>query len=382
MAFSKSTALFGTLALLSKVHAHGHVTGVIADGEWYSGYIPSFQFSRPPPVVAGWTADNLDNGFVSDYSSPDIICHKKATPGGAYITVTAGSTLDLQWTEWPESHHGPVFDFLAPCGDDCTTIDKTSLRFTKIDEAGLIDGSSPPGHWASDDMIANNNTWSVTIPSSIAPGKYVLRHDTIALHAAHEVGGSQAYPQCFNLEITGSGSNPLTSGGVPATEFFQDDHPGIFLSIYRQLSSYVIPGPPVLGSSGSTPPPFTNTTTSAAATSASSTTAAVSTSVAATSGGWGTTTTADYVDITASVTAPTAVISTTVAAITSDTSAAIPTTTAAVVEDSTTDAVPEPTSEILPPYIEPPISSSPVSFSSTVTGRIGKPTRFVCYVEE
>ncbi|RVX74248.1 hypothetical protein B0A52_02080 [Exophiala mesophila] len=371
MAYFKSTALFGTFVLLSKVQAHGHVTGVIADGEWYSGYIPSFQFSNPPPVVAGWTADNLDNGFVSDYSSPDIICHKQATPGGAYIKVAAGSTLDLQWTEWPESHHGPVFDFLAPCGDDCTTIDKTSLLFTKIDEAGLIDGSSPPGHWASDDMIANNSTWSVTIPSSIAPGRYVLRHDTIALHAAHEVGGSQAYPQCFNLEITGSGSNPLTSGGVPATEFFQDDHPGIFVNIYQVLSSYVIPGPPLLGSSGSTPPPFANTTASATTSAA----AVSSTTAAVTSDGWdfSTTSVAVDVDITASITAPTAVISTTVAAITTAT------TTSDIVQDITTDPVPQPT---LPSDIEDPISTSPVSFSSTVTGRIGKPTRFVCYIEE
>ncbi|KAK5528769.1 hypothetical protein LTR23_010950, partial [Exophiala sp. CCFEE 6169] len=211
----KSTALIGALALISKVSAHGIVQGIVAGGKWYSGYSPSFQYQNPPPVVAGWsTPENEDTGFVSDYTSPDIICHKGATPGGAYVTVAAGDTVELQWTVWPESHHGPMIDYLASCGDDCTTVDKTQLQFNKIDEAGLVDGSSPPGTWASDQLIANNNSWVVTIPSDITPGKYVLRHETIALHAAHEVGGAQNYPQCINLEITGSGTTSLSGGTV------------------------------------------------------------------------------------------------------------------------------------------------------------------------
>jgi cellulase len=48
--------------------------------------------------------------------------------------------------------------------------------------------------YADDQMIANNNTWSVKIPSSIKPGNYVLRHETIALHQAQSVGGAQNYP--------------------------------------------------------------------------------------------------------------------------------------------------------------------------------------------
>ena len=99
---------------------------------------------------------------------------------------------------------GPMIDYLANCNGDCTTVDKTKLLFNKIDEAGLINGSPPPGTWASDTKIANNNSWISTIPSTIAPGNYVLRHETITLHSAENVGGAQAYPQCINLKITGS----------------------------------------------------------------------------------------------------------------------------------------------------------------------------------
>lgn len=398
MSFAKPTALFGLLALLSQVQAHGHVTGVVADGQWYSGYIPSFVFQKPPPIVAGWTTkDVLDNGFVNSYGSPDIICHKGATPGGAYIKVAAGSSVELQWTEWPESHHGPVMDFLAACGEDCTTVDKTKLLFNKIDEVGLIDGSTPPGKWASDDLIANNNSWTVTIPSNIAPGKYVLRHDTIALHAAFDVGGSQAYPQCFNLEITGSGSNTLSSGTL-GTALYNDADPGIHLSIYQKLSSYIIPGPPLIDGSSSGPQPApTSVTTSSTTTSAAATSAASSfTSSTKTSG----------IDITASVSAPAQVISTSAASSSSATGRPSKPVTSGSAEASPTKApAPEPESSAPPPPPPPPPANtnhptggnggnggnpgsgsgqptSPVSFTSTVTGRIGKPTKFTCYMEE
>ena len=102
----------------------------------------------------------------------------------------------MDWNGWPESHHGPVIDYLAPCSNgDCTTVDKTSLKFFKIAEAGLISDTTAPGSWASDQLIANNNSWSITIPAKIAPGPYVLRHEMIALHSANNANGAQNYPQ-------------------------------------------------------------------------------------------------------------------------------------------------------------------------------------------
>lgn len=242
--------------LVSSVVAHGTVSGIVVGGKYYQGYSPSFAYADPAPVVIGWSIpEDSDNGFIapSAFSDPDIICHKGATPGQTSAKVAAGGTVELQWTAWPESHHGPVLDYLAKCSGKCEDADKTSLDFFKISEGGLIDGSSPPGTWASDDLIANNNTWVVTIPESIAPGNYVLRHEIIALHSAGDQDGAQAYPQCVNLVITGSGSE--TYAGEPATEFYKADDPGILVSIYQTLTSYKIPGPALIsgGSSGGEP---------------------------------------------------------------------------------------------------------------------------------
>ena len=144
-------------------------------------------------------------------------------------------------------HRGPVINYLAPCNGACSDVDKSTLQFTKIQADGLIDGSTSPGTWASDDLIANNNTGSVKIPESIAPGNYTLRHEIIALHSAGSEGGAQSYPFCVNVEVTGSGTNDLAKGTV-GTALYTPTDPGIKIDIYNGLDGYEMPGPPLLSS--------------------------------------------------------------------------------------------------------------------------------------
>ncbi|KAJ9602809.1 hypothetical protein H2200_012589 [Cladophialophora chaetospira] len=418
MSSLKYAATISALALLSKVSAHGIVSGIVANGAWQSGYDPSFVYQNPPPVVAGWSIPtDSDRGFVSDYTSADIICHKGAIPGGSYVQVAAGDSIDLQWTVWPESHHGPVIDYLAACGDDCTTVDKTQLLFNKIDEAGLNNGDPAPGNWASDDLIANNNTWTVTIPASIAPGKYVLRHEIIALHSAFDVGGAQNYPQCINLEVSGSGTDSLPDG-TKGTELYTAEDPGIHISIYYPvLTSYIIPGPTLHDGSS----PGSQPTTSVPPTSTTSSTSGV---VAPTDASSSTTSSSASVEITASPTAPSAVVSHTEdsssrsttpvdSESTTTTSSTITvTTTVTSTEPEETDCPfesdpsPSPATDVSAAPTDIPStptesvvtstagtdsssapapelsSTTPVSFTSTVTGRIGRPTKFICYIDD
>lgn len=233
------TLLTTLLTLAHRATAHGYVQSISTSGSTYPGANPH---SDAP--TAGWPAANQDNGFASSLTTSDIICHNAAVPGSESISVAAGSTVTLTWDTWPESHHGPVLDYLAPCGGDvCSAVAKEGLRFTKIAERGLVSGSNP-GVWGSDELIAAGNSWEVTIPASLAPGGYVLRHEIIALHSAGNVGGAQAYPQCVNLLVTGGGSNGL-SGGTPGTGLYTDSDPGILVNIYQELDGYDIPGPAV-----------------------------------------------------------------------------------------------------------------------------------------
>ncbi|KAK4453964.1 glycosyl hydrolase family 61-domain-containing protein [Podospora aff. communis PSN243] len=292
---STTSALLSALAGAATVAAHGHVTNLVINGESYSGFLANvFPYQQNPPVVAGWTAGNTDNGFVGPeaFASPDIICHRSATNAKGHAVVAAGDSIFIQWDTWPESHHGPVIDYLANCGaSGCETVDKTSLEFFKIDEAGLVDGSNPPGIWASDQLIENNNSWMVKIPESIAPGFYVLRHEIIALHSGNQENGAQNYPQCFNLQVTGGGS--ARPAGVKGTSLYTPRDAGILFNIYQPISSYPIPGPalmagavPVVQGSSAVTASATAITGSAAATATrpatTTTNAAVPTTLATT----------------------------------------------------------------------------------------------------
>ncbi|OGM48742.1 endoglucanase-4 [Aspergillus bombycis] len=216
----QSASLLTALLSATKVAAHGHVTNIVVNGVYYEGFdINSFPYmGESAPTVAAWTTPNTGNGPLApdDYTSPDIICHQNATAGNGYVEVNAGDRISLQWTPWPESHHGPVIDYLARCEPNCASVDKTSLEFFKIDGVGIVDGSSVPGVWGDDQLIKNNNSWLVEIPKSIAPGYYVLRHELIALHSAGTEGGAQNYPSCFNLKVNGDGADK-PAGVLPSS---------------------------------------------------------------------------------------------------------------------------------------------------------------------
>jgi cellulase len=355
-----SKAFLAALAGAATVVAHGHVNDIIVNGVQWPGYDPTvFPYMSNPPTVAGWTTSQTDNGFVapSAFTSGDIICHRNASNAGGHAVVAAGDKVFIQWNTWPESHKGPVIDYLANCGSTgCESVDKTALKFFKIDEVGLVDGSSAPGTWGSDQLIANNNSWLVEIPPTIEPGFYVLRHEIIALHSAGSSDGAQAYPQCFNLQVTGGGSD--SPAGTLGESLYGASDPGILVNIYQTLSTYTIPGPALYtgavsiaqgssvatvtstavtgtatGNAGSatTTADAQPTSSIAAAASTSTAVAATSTAVAATSAAAVATSAAD-----AAVTESTAVASTTPAAV--DPTTLATTTAAAEVTSSTVKA--------------------------------------------
>ncbi|KAI2611260.1 glycoside hydrolase family 61 protein [Hypoxylon fragiforme] len=246
------------------VQAHGIASAVVIDSTFYDGYNPSYQWKSPPPTVVGWSVpDDLQNTFIApnQFNTPDMVCHLGAKPAGAAAPVKGGDMIEVQWTPWPASHKGPVLDYLAKCDGPCETSDKTKFRFFKIGEAGWVDKASDL--WAANILTNNNNSWLVRVPEDIAPGNYVLRHEIIALHAAGNPNGAQSYPFCFNLAIDSKGT--ASPAGIPATEFYKADDPGIKFDLFSHPTAYVIPGPALysgaLPISQTKPSPITATAT-------------------------------------------------------------------------------------------------------------------------
>ncbi|KAG9197117.1 hypothetical protein G6514_002259 [Epicoccum nigrum] len=243
-----TTLLLGAVAaLLDTASAHGFVSGVTTNGAWTAGsnpvwyYLPSAQRAQ----TAGWDALNQDNGFVepASASTDNINCHKSATAGKQYASVAAGADLKFYWNTWPDTHKGPIINYIAPCNGDCTTLTPGSLRWTKISQGGLITPGGS-GTWVTDELIKNNFTSSTTIPRNLKAGNYVIRHEIIALHSASSDNGAQFYPQCLNLKVTGSGSVAPPSG-VAGTSLYKRNDPGVLFNLYNNPTSYSYPGPAV-----------------------------------------------------------------------------------------------------------------------------------------
>ncbi|KAI0967463.1 lytic polysaccharide monooxygenase [Xylaria arbuscula] len=234
-----------SLPIVQLVSAHGYVAGVtVNDGAWIQGCNPNwYYYPSGAPVTPGWQALNQDNGFVAPdaYGTSDIACHKSATPGQSYVNANSGDTLTIYWNTWPDSHKGPIINYLAQCSGECTSATAAGLTFEKISEDAWISGSDP-GTWVTDTLIANNFTSEFVIPSGLAPGNYVLRHEIIALHSAGSEDGAQNYPQCLNIKV-GTGGSTAMPAGEAATSFYSETDPGILFNLYTTFDSYTIPGP-------------------------------------------------------------------------------------------------------------------------------------------
>ncbi|KAG9944787.1 putative endoglucanase, partial [Aureobasidium melanogenum] len=280
----KIAAAAALATLASTVSAHGHLQSIGASGTVYAGFNNSILYSNTKPELIAWSDTVKDNGYVSDYTSPDMICHAGAENAKLSAPVNGGDTVTFNWDTWPTSHKGPLITYLANCNGDCATADKTALKWFKIDAVGIISGTSNSGTWASDKLISDGYKWDVKIPDSIASGNYAVRHEIIALHSANNVGGAQNYPQCINLEVKSSGSdNPE---GVVGTELYTAQDKGIYVNIYYPgftADEYDMPGPALYtGGSGSGSAPASSASASSTA-QASSTSAASAYSSAASS---------------------------------------------------------------------------------------------------
>lgn len=274
----KTVASLGAIAALAATAtAHGTTNSVTIDGVETTGFLLDYYYAKQNngqiPEHIGWYAENLDNGFVEPnaFDTPDIICHKNASPEGSSDTlakVAAGGVVEFNWGTWPESHVGPVITYVAPYTGDIASVNKETLKWTKIDAAGYENGQ-----WAAVKLIANGNSWPVTVPESLKAGKYVFRHEIIALHGAGSANGAQNYPQCVNIEVTGSGTE--TPEGVVGTALYTADEDGIIFNPYAATINYNIPGPALWtgGSSGGSPTTPTTPATSAAPSSAPNATA-------------------------------------------------------------------------------------------------------------
>ncbi|KAJ3576057.1 hypothetical protein NP233_g688 [Leucocoprinus birnbaumii] len=279
---SVALALFATRAL-----AHGGVLSYSWDGQWYWGWQPYNSPTGQTSIQRPWSSYNP----IQDATDPTLACNDNGAAGALQLTgtVAAGTAITAYWNApWPHPY-GPMLTYLAQCsGSTCNTANAASLKWFKIDEAGLLSGTIGSGTWGAGKMIADNSSWTTTIPKTVPSGQYLIRFETIALHSLP----AQMYPECAQIEITNGGSlAPTAAELVTFPGGYSNSDPGLTVNLYTQEAmtdtNYIIPGPPLYGSGGSggsgtttpTSPPATTTqpTTTTKPTTTTTTTASAGT---------------------------------------------------------------------------------------------------------
>jgi len=206
------------------------------------------------------------DGPQTDVTSTSLACNGDPNPlvdiSPNVATVPAGSSFDLYWAQTlttdyatgliiDPSHKGPIMAYMAKVNSATGAIPNNG--WFKIYEDGY---TASTGQWAVDKLIANDGKVTVTIPSCLEEGDYLLRGEIIALHAATSYPGAQLYMECAQIHVTSSGSTVS-----PATYSI----PGIYkpadvtFNLYTTFSSYTIPGPAVFSCSGNNAPAPTTT---------------------------------------------------------------------------------------------------------------------------
>ncbi|KAJ4375122.1 hypothetical protein N0V83_002206 [Neocucurbitaria cava] len=213
-----ATVAFAALAEVAQAHyMFQYLTANGAKGSQY-------QNIRPVP----------NNSPVTSLSSNDLRCNVNGATGGSTTTVSvaAGSTVSFT-ADQAVYHQGPVSFYMSKAGT-ASTYDGSGDWF-KIKEIG----PTFTGGQAKWDLEA---TYSVTVPSQIPAGDYLLRIEQLGIH--NPGSPPQFYISCAQVKVTGGGSgspSPVTKipGHVKATD------PGYTANIYNNFNSYIVPGPKV-----------------------------------------------------------------------------------------------------------------------------------------
>lgn len=248
---------FLSLLLPTLVSAHGFVSQVTIDGTVYKGNSPGSGATTPSII-----RQVSSNSPVKGASNPDLNCGLSAQLAQDVAQANPGSQLEIQWsggttagTPWPHDT-GPIMHYMAKCDGPCSSYQSANAEWFKIAELGLESGDET---WYQS-QIKSGQPSSVTIPSTLAAGDYLLRTELIALQNGMSLGGAEFYPACIQLTIGGSQTGgPTSSETVTFPGGYSDTDAGILTpDVYNKPVSYTFPGPPVAafvsggsGSSGS-----------------------------------------------------------------------------------------------------------------------------------
>ncbi|TYJ59091.1 hypothetical protein B9479_000080 [Cryptococcus floricola] len=239
-------ATLAGLAALPSALAHGHVTSWQIGDTTYAGFNPSNSAELGSTPERATT--NSDQGFA-DYTSDVVATGGTATSSDLVANATAGDTVIVTWNTWPDSHKGSVTQWMAHCPDDlCAGTAGADMDWFKISQSSYDESSDS---WPTD-YIAENLIWTFTLPTNLAAGQYLLRHELLAMHTT---GAPQFYPVAIEMQLESSGSTTPSPTGTFPDMYTSDDDMALTQNIYGGSAlnaEFVVPGVAVYDGSDAT----------------------------------------------------------------------------------------------------------------------------------
>ncbi|TFK44421.1 glycosyl hydrolase family 61-domain-containing protein [Crucibulum laeve] len=235
--------LLSIASVLPEAAGHGFVHSVLVGDQDYPGWNP---FTDPYTDTPARIVRKVSSDGPIAPTDADLACGHGGNDGTAALAnIQAGSKVTFQWTNWPADHQGPVSSYMTSCNGDCTKFAANDAKWFKVDASGYDPTTKL---WAADNLIADNNSWTSTIPAALAPGQYLIRNEIIALHS---IGSPQFYPSCSQIQVSGSGTGQPSDSELVTMEALYSAVS--FPDIYSDFGTFTIPGPAPVTFGGSAP---------------------------------------------------------------------------------------------------------------------------------
>ncbi|KAF7346322.1 hypothetical protein MSAN_01859900 [Mycena sanguinolenta] len=232
-------SLFVTLVLPPRVAAHGWVGSINIAGTNYEG--PPLGTSDPGTVIRQVNT----NSPVTSVSDPNLACGPNAQLAQDIATANPGDPIEVNWVSSAGAWFhdvGPMLTYLANCGSSpCSEFDVSNAQWFKIQQVAKVDGG-----WAQA-LLNSGAPATLSLPSNLAAGNYLMRHEIIALQNAVSQGGAEFYASCSQLQVKGSATgSPSASDLVKLPGAYSATDPGILVDVYSNPNAaYTFPGPPI-----------------------------------------------------------------------------------------------------------------------------------------
>jgi hypothetical protein len=193
---------------------------------------------------------------LPNITAPEMACGVDGNMGVARVCpAPAGSVMTFEFREWPDashpgsidsSHKGPIAVYMKQVADPTANGTATGNGWFKIFDADFDNSTQK---WATETLIANNGHLSVTLPTDVPQGYYLVRTELLALHEASATPPDpQFYVGCAQIFLQSNGTtNPLSQVTIPGYIDMTTNNAAMTFNIYKTPLALPYPmfGPPV-----------------------------------------------------------------------------------------------------------------------------------------